>query len=50
MRAFLTVFERGNLTLRELSVILFAYLRVKNNLELPGELLFIVMKNADVYT
>lgn len=48
MRVFLTVFERGNLTLRGFSVILFAYLRVKKNFELPGKLLFIVMKNTDI--
>ena len=49
MQVFLTVFERGNLTVRGFSVILFAYLRVKKNLELPGKLLFIVMKNADIH-
>lgn len=48
MRTFLIVFERGNLSQRGLFVILFAYFRVKKNLELPRELLFIVMKNADV--
>jgi len=49
VRAFSYSFRERKLDAMRVLRYLFAYLRVKKNLELPWELLFIVMKNADVH-